>query len=265
MPALIFMERLVRRLESHSHLSAADRDAVRALPYTLRTLDPGQYLVREGDRPAYCSVIAAGFAYCHKVTGEGARQIVSVHMTGEFIDLQNVFLSVSDHNVQALTRLEVAFIPRAAVRASFDAFPGLAQAMWTETLIDASIFREWTLNIGRRDSISRIAHLLCELALRMEAAGLANDGGYGLPMTQEQLADAVGLTPVHVNRVLKELGKRGLITRDRRAISIPDWENLREVGDFNARYLHLDQATPDAGGLPRPGGAAGMEPKRAFG
>jgi CRP-like cAMP-binding protein len=118
----------------------------------------------------------------------------------------------------------------------------LARAMWADTLIDASIFREWVVNVGRRTSIARIAHLLCEFALRMKHAGLSSDGVYELPMTQEQLADAVGLTAVHVNRVLKELGRLGLIVRERRSITIPDWEKLRNIGDFNARYLHLDQA-----------------------
>jgi CRP-like cAMP-binding protein len=96
------------------------------------------------------------------------------------------------------------------------------------------------LNIGRRDARSRLAHLLCEFAVRLEALGLAPDRGYELPMTQEQLADATGLTSVHVNRVLKSLESEGLITRNRRNISFPDWQRLREVGDFNSRYLHLE-------------------------
>jgi CRP-like cAMP-binding protein len=112
--------------------------------------------------------------------------------------------------------------------------------MWTETLIDASIFREWVLNVGRRPAISRIAHLLCELGLRLEAAGLAEAGRYELPLTQEQIADAAGLTSVHVNRVLQELGRLGLIARSRRSVTIPDWEQLRRIGDFNGRYLHLE-------------------------
>jgi CRP-like cAMP-binding protein len=107
-------------------------------------------------------------------------------------------------------------------------------------LIDASIFREWVVNVGRRDSRARVAHLLCEFSLRLEAAGLARNHRYELPMTQEQLADAVGLTAVHVNRVLKQLGEDGLITRDRRTITIEDWQRLRDVGDFNERYLHHD-------------------------
>jgi CRP-like cAMP-binding protein len=107
-------------------------------------------------------------------------------------------------------------------------------------LVEASIFREWVLNVGRRDSIAKLAHLLCELGVRLDAEGLAEDYGYELPMTQEQLADALGLTPVHVNRTLKALEAEGLIVRSKRSISFPDWKRLRHVGDFNQRYLHLE-------------------------
>jgi CRP-like cAMP-binding protein len=246
LPAANPLDNLVRKLERHSPLDAADRRAILEMPYSPRRLDPGAYLVREGDRPEYCCVILSGFAYRHKVTGEGERQILAIHMPGEFVDLQNSFLDISDHNVQALTRAEIGFVPRPAVRDLSEAFPNVGRAFWTDTLIDSSIFREWVVNVGRRSAISRIAHLLCEFALRLEAAGLAHDGTYELPMTQEQLADAAGLTPVHVNRVLRELDKRGLISRERRAVTIPDWSKLRDIGDFTARYLHLDQAVAAA-------------------
>jgi CRP-like cAMP-binding protein len=235
---------LVRKLRTHSELESEDCDAILALPYTLRMLDAGSYLIREGDLPKYCCVLVSGFAFRHKVTGDGQRQILSIHMAGEFIDLDNIYLETSDHNVQALSRAEIAFVPRDAVSDLTAARPGVARALWTDTLIDAAIFREWVVNVGRRTSIARIAHLLCEVALRMEAADLTTGGKYQLPMTQEQIADAAGLTPVHVNRVLKELGRLGLIVREKRAISIPDWDRLRHIGDFNARYLHLERNAP---------------------
>jgi CRP-like cAMP-binding protein len=112
--------------------------------------------------------------------------------------------------------------------------------MWYETLVEASIFREWTLNVGRRDARTRAAHLLCEFALRLEAAGLGERGSYELPMTQEQLADAMGLTPVHTNRTLMSLGEDGLISRTQRAVRINDWHKLMAVGDFDPAYLHLN-------------------------
>jgi CRP-like cAMP-binding protein len=234
------IERMIRRLDARVPLSDADREAIRSLPFAFRTLDAANYLVREGEPPEVCYLLISGFAYRHKVTGDGERQIVAVHMAGDFLDLQNSMLSVADHNVQALTRCEVALVPVAALRALASEHPAVAMAMWIETLIDAAVFREWIVNVGRRDALSRIGHLLCEFALRLRAAGLADDSGtYEFPMTQEQLADTVGLTPVHVNRVLKELGRLGLISRERRAVTIVDWDRLRHVGDFSERYLHM--------------------------
>jgi CRP-like cAMP-binding protein len=238
------LERVIRRLETRAPLDERDREAIRTLPVIYRAMDPATYLVREGEPPEYCAVLLSGFAYRHKVTGNGERQILAVHMPGEFLDLQNSFLAVADHNVQALTRCEVALIPVPALEALASAYPRIARAMWIDTLIDAAVFREWLVNVGRRDSISRIAHLLCEYALRLHAAGLAEERRYELPMTQEQLADAVGLTPVHVNRVLKELARMKLIVRDKRAVEIMDWDGLRNVGDFNSRYLHFEVGGP---------------------
>ena len=127
------------------------------------------------------------------------------------------------------------------LRELVDARPAIRQAVIASVLIEASIFREWVLNVGRRDARTRLAHLLCEFAIRMEAQGLIDGGGFELPITQEQLADAVGLTPVHVNRTLKSLEADGLITRNKRNIVFPSWERMRDVGDFNPRYLHLDR------------------------
>lgn len=238
------IERVLRRLESRGPLGLEDRAAVRALPLTYRTLEPASYLVREGEPPEMCALLLAGFAYRHKVTGEGQRQIMSVHMPGEFLDLQNSLLKVADHNVQTLTRCDIALVPVAELRALAGDHPAVGRAMWIETLIDAAIFREWIVNVGRRDSISRISHLLCELAFRLEAAGLSHDRRYEIPMTQEQIADCAGLTPVHVNRVLKELGRMGLIEREKRSVLILQWERLQEIGDFNTRYLHLEAGGP---------------------
>jgi CRP-like cAMP-binding protein len=239
------IDRLLRRLETRVPLAEADREAVRALPFVPRTLEPAAYIVREGEAALQCALLLAGFAYRHKVTGEGERQILSVHMPGEFLDLQNSFLGVADHNVQALTRVEVAMIAVPALRQLTETRPMVGRALWMDTLVDSAIFREWIVNIGRRDATSRIAHLLCEFSLRLSAAGLAEEHRYELPMTQEQLADATGLTAVHVNRVLKELGRQGLIARDKRAVEILDWNRLSAVADFSARYLHYQTGGPN--------------------
>ena len=232
------LELLVRKIHAHHPLSPEDRAAIVALPFKHRNLEARAYTLREGDRPDRCAVLLSGFAFRHKVTGDGSRQIMSIHIPGDALDFQNMFLHESDHNVQMLTRGTVAEIPREPLEKLVLENPDVARAVLVFTLVEASIFREWVLNIGRRDARSRIAHLLCEFAYRMEAQGLSIESVYELPMTQEQLADATGLTAVHVNRVLQGLQREGLIQRERRIISFVDWQRLRDVADFNPRYLH---------------------------
>jgi CRP-like cAMP-binding protein len=216
------------------------------LPYVHRKHSPPAYLVREGEPPRrYCSFVISGLAIRQKLTTTGDRQIISIHLPGDFLDLQHLVLNYADHNVQALTRLETADIDRAALQDLVLARPAIGKAMWVDALVDASIFREWVLNVGQRDARARIAHLLCEFAVRMEAAGIPVKDGYELPMTQEQIGDAVGLTSVHVNRTLKSLASDGLIHRDKRALTYADWDALQAVGGFSALYLHVDQTATD--------------------
>lgn len=238
------LELLVRNLELRARLSPEDRDAILALPYTVRTLNHLAYTVREGDPPRECAVLLSGFAYRQKITGDGARQIIALHLPGDALDFQNLYLKVSDHSVQMLTRGDVATVQRAELQELARARPAVGHAILIKTLVEASIFREWVLNVGRRKARERMAHVLCELGSRMDAIGMADEHGYELPMTQEELADTLGLTPVHVNRTLKLLEAEGLITRNRRSISFPDWERIREAADFNDRYLHLDMQVP---------------------
>jgi CRP-like cAMP-binding protein len=235
---------MFRKLQLWMQLDKDDERAVLSLPHQLKKLAPAQYIVRDREKPTHSCLLLSGFAYRHKLTGDGARQIMSIQMKGDVVDLQNSLLRQSDHNVQALTRIEVALIPIEAVQNLAFTRPSVGRAMWYETLVDASIFREWTLNVGRRDATQRTAHLLCEFALRLELAGLGQQCDYQLPMTQEQLADALGLTPVHVNRTLKALEKDGLIERSQRWVKIGNWETLAAVGDFDSTYLHFEQERP---------------------
>jgi len=231
---------MLRKLERLVPLGAGDRAAVLALPHTLRSIDAGKYIVREHDSTDMVCLLRKGFVYRHKIVGDGERQIVSIQMAGDMIDLHNALLRTADHSVQALTPADLAMIPHAAILDLAAAHPAVARAMWLDTLVDGSIFREWIANVGRRDARTRTAHVLCELAVRQELAGLGERGRYHLPMTQEQLSDVLGLTPVHVNRTLKALEESGLIARDKRSVTIADWDNLRRAGDFNSNYLHLD-------------------------
>jgi len=230
---------LLHELELRGTLPQEDRQLVLGLPFRLRKLDSGSYLLREGDLPAHCSVLVEGYAFRQKVTGDGSRQIIAMCIPGDAVDLQNMFMDMSDHAVQMLTRGVVADIPRDALQELVLTRPAIGGAIIQTSLVESSILREWVVNVGRRDAKERIAHILCEFAVRLEARGLASAEGFELPMTQEQLADATGLTPVHVNRVLKAIEADGLITRKRRNIHFVDWRMLQEVADFSRRYLHI--------------------------
>lgn len=234
---------LARKLGSRKQLDDQDVDAILGLPYTRRTFEAASYIVREGQPPrTRCSFILSGYAFRQKLTVQGTRQIVSLHMAGDLLDLQHLFLKRADHNVQALTRVDSVEIEREALRALALERPSIGEAMWVDALIDASIVREWVMNVGRRDARSRIAHLICEFAARMDAVGLSDGGRYELPMTQEQIGDATGLTSVHVNRTLKSLAADGLVHRDKRYLTFADRERIQAAADFSTLYLHLDQA-----------------------
>jgi CRP-like cAMP-binding protein len=234
--------------KANSHFPSfgtADREAILDLPHRTKRLERLAYVVRERDTTTHSCVMLSGFSMRHKIVAGGARQIMAIHMRGDVVDLQNSFLSVADHSVQVLTDSEVAFIPREALQRLAFERPNIGRAMWHDTLVDASVFREWIANVGRRDAHTRLAHLLCEFSLRLRVAGLGETTDYDLPMTQEQLADCTGLTSVHINRTLKALEAENLITRRNvRSITIGDWRKLAEAGDFDSTYLHLASEEP---------------------
>ncbi len=239
------LEPLVRKLARWGKLGPADEQAILDLPHKTKSLERHGYIVREREKTTHSCLMLSGFAIRHKIVAGGARQIVAVHMKGDMVDLQNSFLGVADHSVQVLTESEVAFIPREAVQKLAFENRNVGAAMWFDTLVDASIFREWIANIGRRDAYTRIAHLLCEFSLRLKVAGLGEASEYELPMTQEQIADCTGLTAVHVNRTLKTLEAERLIDRrSSRSVSIGDWKKLAAAGDFDSTYLHLPENEP---------------------
>jgi len=232
---------VVRKLASHSALEEDDRRAILELPFHTQSVEREMYFVREGDRTEHSCLLLSGYAFRQKLVASGGRQILSIHIPGDLLDLQAAVLEIADHNVQALTRCKMATVARSDIRALAHKRPAVALAMWVDTLIDGSISREWLLNVGRRDAQGRIAHLLCEFGRRMESAGLARADRFEVPLSQEQLADATGLTAVHVNRTLRNLDRSGLIVRSGRTIRITDLEALRDIADFSEQYLHLDQ------------------------
>ena len=235
-------DQVISKLASRAPLDARARTAIAALPWKERRLPASAYMVREGQVPQRCIFLLEGYAFRQKLTSNGEREIVALLVPGDFIDLQNLYLDQSDHDLVTLGAVRVAEVGMIDLRALVETSPMVGAALWIDALVESSIYREWLLNIGRRPARIRLAHLLCEFHARLRAIDRAGDMEYELPMTQEQLGDAMGLTPVHVNRVLKLLEQDGLIGRYKRQIKVTDWERLRTAADFNDRYLHLDQA-----------------------
>lgn len=237
---------IARRLDSRITLSDDAVRAILSVPHQLRVLRPSEYFIREGERPRHSTVVVDGYVYRHKLVQDGGRQIVAVHIPGDFVDLQNILLDEADHNIQALTHATVCEFPHAEMLELAFRHPEIGKALWRESLVEASLFREWIANIGRRDARARVAHLLCELAVRREAAELGSRRSFELPMTQEQIGDALALTAVHVNRTLRVLEADGLIRRAKRSILVADWPALRAVADFNENYLHVREMAEPA-------------------
>lgn len=234
------LELMARRLECRVKLDETDRRSILALPHSVKTVERNLFIVRERERATHACLMLSGYSVRSKLVRNGERQILAIHMKGDMVDLQNSLLEIADHSVQTLTASRIACIPREEIVRLATDRPMVGRALWIETLVEGSIAREWVANVGRRDARTRMAHLLCEFFLRLRHAGLADDGSCELPMTQEQLADATGLTAVHVNRTIKSLEADGLIERPNpRNVRIGDWNTLAEAGDFDSNYLHL--------------------------
>jgi CRP-like cAMP-binding protein len=230
---------LIRKLDSIFTLTDDERQALENLPMQVVVIKEGQDIVRAGDSPSRSCLLLSGFTCTYKVTGDGKRQIMAFSIAGDMPDLQSLHLEVLDNSVSALTPCRVGFITHETLRDLCNRYPRITAAFWRETLIDAAVFREWVVNVGRREAYNRIAHVFCELLVRLKAVGLAEDYSCELPITQAEFADAIGVSTVHINRVLQEMRANGLIELSGDRLNIPDWETLKRAGDFDPTYLHL--------------------------
>ena len=230
---------LVAKLATVANLHEADLQKLIALCDDERTVRAKQDILPEGERPDHVHVIIEGWAARYKTLANGTRQIVAFLIPGDFCDLHVAILGHMDHGIFALTRCRVAYIPSAGLDALTSDHNGLTKALWWATLVDEGILREWILNVGRRGARERIAHLLCELHARMTMIGLVKNDRLALPLTQDQLADATGLTSVHVNRTLQGLRKAKLIEIGGGTLTLLDVEALREAAGFTGNYLHI--------------------------
>jgi CRP-like cAMP-binding protein len=233
---------LTLRLEAFAKLSQDDRVALQTISSSsVREVSPRRDLVREGDVPRFVHLILEGWGCRYKTLPDGRRQIVSIFIPGDFCDLNVYILKQMDHNIGAITRMSVANITRDQMDAVTQAHPRVMQALWWHELVGVAVQREWTLNVGERTAYERIGHLLLELFFRLRTVGLTEGNSFHCPLTQTDIAESTGLTPVHVNRTLQALRADGLIELERRQATLLDLSRLMDVTMFNPAYLHLDR------------------------
>lgn len=234
------IDRLVHKLERRDAVSAhekrvLERAVVRIDDHAART-----DVIVEGVQQTESRLQLDGVSCRYKAMSDGRRQIMELHFGGDFVDLHSFPLKYLDHNVGAITRLSFAIVPHAALREITETEPHLTRLLWLTTMLDAAIHREWVVSAGRRTALARIAHLFCELSLRLEVVGLTDGNSYSLPLTQEDMADVCGLTPVHVNRILQELRATGAVEWQRGTVTIKDRPALEAIAEFDPAYLFLD-------------------------
>ena len=221
-------------------LSDAEIDALGSTVARMGTFAARQIIVRQQTPLTQCTLLLEGFVERYKDTPEGRRQILALHVPGDFVDLHSYPLKRLEHSVAALTDVKVAFFPHPAIRALTERSATLTELLWRSTLIDAAINREWIVSIGARSAVVRLAHLFCEMYIRLERIGMAPERIFPLPLTQVDLSDASGLTAVHANRMLRQLREQGLVTFKQGVVEILDWDALRNFADFDPAYLFLD-------------------------
>ena len=231
---------LLLKLRARDEVDAEEEAVLRASISEVKEIPAAKVIVRAGVPLTQCTLLVDGFVCRYRDLADGQRQIMELHVPGDFLDLHSFLLKQLEHHVGSITAIRAAFVPHDRIREITERHPHLARMLWFSTLLDAAIHRERILSVGRRSALSRIAHLLCELYVRLGVVGLAENGVYKLPITQADIADANGLTAVHVNRMLKQLRDRGLATFRNSDVVIHDWDGLKRVAEFDERFLYLD-------------------------
>jgi CRP-like cAMP-binding protein len=209
-----------------------------------RTVGAKRDIISDGEKPDHVHLVLEGWAARYKILPDGSRQITAFLLPGDFCDLHVTILAQMDHGIMALCRTRVAYVPHQTMQDLPIDRPQLGRALWRATLVDEAVLRSWIVNLGRREALERIAHLFCELHARLSLVGLVADGQFRLPLTQDVIADATGLTAVHVNRVLKRLRGDDVITLRGGELTIPDVRKLGKIANFDPSYLHREHLIP---------------------
>ena len=231
---------LIARIERFVTLDADERAAVTAMTRSRRTIKAHETLVHEGSRPDRVCLVLRGAAYRYRYLANGRRQIFGYLLPGDLCDTHFIILNEADHNVGLLCDTEIATIPLPVLMATVVQFPAIERALLMMSLVDAAISREWLLNVGQRDAFQKLAHFFCEITARYQSLrGDSSTAIVSIPLTQMDLADTMGLTVVHVNRILQRFRREGLLNWSRRHVQIPDHQLLRDAAGFDDSYLRL--------------------------
>ncbi len=233
------IEAHLAKLRARDTISAEEERVIRDSLGTVRDIPAQTTCIRAGERLLVSTLLTDGLMCRYKDLPGGERQITELHVAGDFVDLHSFSLKQLDHNVMALTPCRVILVPHVKLTAITEQHPHLARVYWFLTALDAAIHREWVLSLGRRSAIERIAHLMCELRVRLGLIGQADDSGFDLAIKQSDLSDCTGLTPVHVNRTLRELRERGLMDFKGKRVVIHDLAGLKALAEFDEDYLYL--------------------------
>ena len=234
---------LLRRLRISSGITEDDVREILALPIAVRQYAAEQTVVGDGESATECCLIADGFCMRSKTIADGKRQILSIHIPGEIPDLMSLFLHVMDHDLATLTPCTLGFISHDVLTKLHRRRPNVAEIFWRDTLIDAAMFREWIVNVGQRPAPARLAHVMTELRERLKVIGGATGASFEMPLTQEQIGEALGITAVHVNRVIKQLREDGIVELHRGRATVLNEAKFRELADFDDRCLHQSPAS----------------------
>lgn len=233
------LEPLFLNLSQHDVLSAGERATMARIITHTKQFATRQDIVTAGSRPGHSSLIVEGFAARYKLLADGSRQITALHVAGDFVDLHAFLLKTMDHGIVALSPCTIAFAEHSDLKIVTESAPHLSRLLWLDTLVDGAIHREWIVAMGRRSKKSHLAHLICELFVRLEGVNLTNGMSFHLPLSQSEMADVIGLSVVHMNRVIQALRREKLISWTNQTVTILNWDRLKEVAEFDPTYLSM--------------------------
>jgi CRP-like cAMP-binding protein len=231
----------LKMLRQRTEISAEEERAIRTLVTETRKVPADTMVIRAGEDLTSGVLLLDGWMARSKDLQSGERQVTELHVAGDFPDLHGFTLKCLDHDITTLSECTVAVVPHDRLREVTERYPRLGRVYWFSTNLDAAMNREWTLSLGQRSAISRMAHLFCELHARLALVGRTRGNSYELPLTQRELSECLGLTVVHANRTLQELRRRGLVELENRQLTILDHRGLEGVAEFDASYLYLDK------------------------